>query len=198
MAESLNPLLSDRAEGSDWLRQTDMSAPQRHRSDTISADAALPGDDESPRLRRAEPSDLATVFAMRNLLEIVRWTESGREVTMDEHRLWFESRMTSPDARLMLIEVEGTPAGALDLARKGNEVVISIYLLSPLRGHGHGRRLIREACRIAREAWGGVTVAARILSDNQASLHAFAAAGFVEATSEGRVIVMKQTPEAAA
>ena len=77
------------------------------------------------------------------------------------------------------------------------KAVISIYLLSPLRGRGHGRRLIREACATARRNWGPLTVVARILSDNQPSQHAFSAAGFVETGSEGRVIVMKQTHHAA-
>ena len=152
--------------------------------------------DETPRLRAAEEGDLGAVFAMRNLLEIVRWTESGREVTMDEHRGWFAARLAGSESRLFLIEVEGTPAGALDLARRGDEAVISIYLLSPLRGHGHGRRLIGEACSLAREFWGPVTVTARILSDNQASLHAFAAAGFVETGNEGRVVIMQLAPRA--
>jgi L-amino acid N-acyltransferase YncA len=153
--------------------------------------------EEMPCLRPAQPDDLGTVFAMRNLLEIVRWTESGREVTMDEHRAWFASRMTRDENRLFLIEVEGTPAGALDLAQRGAEVTISIYLLSPLRGRGHGRRLIRESCDTARRCWGPLTVVARILSDNEASLHAFGAAGFVETGTEGRVIVMKLPAEAA-
>jgi RimJ/RimL family protein N-acetyltransferase len=156
------------------------------------------GADETPYLRPAEPDDLGSVYAMRNLLEIVRWTESGREVTMEEHRAWFAARIAKGDNRLYLIEVEGTPAGALDLAHRAGEAVISIYLLSPLRGRGHGRRLIREACAAARQCWGAVTVVARILSDNKASLHAFDAAGFVETGSEGRVIVMKLPPAAAA
>ena len=152
--------------------------------------------DETPRLRPALPDDLGAVFAMRNLLEIVRWTESGREVTMEEHRAWFASRLAAADGRLFLIEVEGTPAGALDLERRGDAVVISIYLLSPLRGRGHGRRLIREACAMARQSWGPVAVVARILSNNEASLHAFGAAGFVETGTDGRVIVMRFAPEA--
>jgi L-amino acid N-acyltransferase YncA len=147
--------------------------------------------DETPRLRPAEAGDVGTVFAIRNLLEIVRWTESGREVTMEEHRNWFAARLQGGDTRLFVIEVEGTPAGALDLSRRGEEVVISIYLLSPLRGRGHGRRLIREACSTARQCWGPVTVVARILSDNEPSLHAFGAAGFLETGNEGRVMVMK-------
>ena len=147
--------------------------------------------DETPYLRPAEANDLGSVFAIRNLLEIVRWTESGREVTMDEHRVWFASRLAKDTSRLFLIEVDGTPAGALDLAHRGDEAVISIYLLSPLRGRGHGRRLIREACVAARECWGPITVVARILSDNAPSLHAFGAAGFIETGNEGRVIVMK-------
>lgn len=152
--------------------------------------------DEVPSLRPAELDDLGTVFAMRNLLEIVRWTESGREVTMDEHRTWFTSRMALDDNRLFIVEVEGTPAGAIDLARRGDEVIISIYLLSPLRGRGHGRRLIREACATARHSWGPLAVVARILSDNEPSRHAFGAVGFVETGSEGRVIVMKLPPHA--
>lgn len=150
------------------------------------------GADETPRLRLAQPDDFGSVFAMRNLLEIVRWTESGREVTMDEHRGWFAARIAGGESRLFLIEVEGTPAGAIDLAHRNGEVIISIYLLSPLRGRGHGRRLIREACDTARACWGPVTVVARILSDNDASLHAFGASGFVETGTDGRVIVMKQ------
>ena len=161
-------------------------------SDNSASSAGTP--DETPRLRPAEAGDLGTVFAIRNLLEIVRWTESGREVTMDEHRLWFASRLARDDSRLFLIEVEGTPAGALDLARRGGEAVISIYLLSPLRGRGHGRRLIREACAVARQMWGQITVVARILSDNTPSLHAFGAAGFLEIGNEGRVIVMTLPP----
>jgi len=155
------------------------------------------GLDETPHLRPAEAADLGTVFAMRNLLEIVRWTESGREVTMDEHRAWFASRLAREETRLFLIEVEGTPAGVLDLACRNGEAVISIYLLSPLRGHGHGRRLIREACMIARECWGPVTMVARILSDNHASLHAFSAAGFVETGTDGRTIIMRQAANSA-
>jgi len=170
--------------------------PTNLTSDNPATAAGMP--DETPYLRAAEPGDLGAVYAMRNLLEIVRWTESGREVTMDEHRAWFESRLAGTDNRLFLIEVEGTPAGVLDLAHRGAEVVVSIYLLSPLRGRGHGRRLIREACAHARQCWGPVTVTARILSDNHASLHAFGAAGFVETGSDGRVMVMQQAPGDAA
>jgi len=173
------------------MRVTEMSRLGRTNDDQEGADRASRDDDEIPRLRPA-----GAVFAMRNLLEIVRWTESGREVTMDEHRAWYAARLKEVEARLFLIEVEGTPAGSLDLARVGDEVVISIYLLSPLRGRGHGRRLIREACEIARRCWGPLAVVARILSDNTASLLAFGAAGFVETGSEGRVIVMRRSASA--
>ena len=136
-----------------------------------------------------------TVFAMRNLPEIACWTESGRGVTIEEHSNWFASRLALDDNRLFLIDVLGTHVGSLDLARRGNEVVISIYLLSALRGRGHGRRLIQEACDIAWRSWGPLVVTARILSDNAASLHAFGAAGFAKVGDEGQVIVTQRAPE---
>jgi RimJ/RimL family protein N-acetyltransferase len=143
------------------------------------------------RLRGATDADAAALLAIRNHPNVRPYGWSTRVIHRDEHRRWLKTKLDDPDVRLYVIDINGQPAGLLRLDRRGPDAEVSLALLPKHRGRGAGREAIRAARRLADEELGAKEVVAEIRPENQASLGAFAAAGFTEVSRNAAKVVMR-------
>lgn len=102
-------------------------------------------------VRAATPADepfLRDVFASTRVDELagVSWGDATRQAFLDQQ---FDAqdadyRRRFPEARFLVVELDGTPVGRLYLADDGNVVhVLDIALLPEHRGRGYGDALLR-------------------------------------------------------
>jgi RimJ/RimL family protein N-acetyltransferase len=128
-------------------------------------------------LREATLADAEMVFEWRNDPTIVALGTTRLPVGWDEHLAWFRATVDGDERLLLLVQVDGRPAGQVRFDRASDgAVVVSIYLLAPFRGRGIGTQALRAAC--ARALMHASAVIAFVRDDNAASLAAFAGAGF--------------------
>lgn len=149
---------------------------------TASVSAAL--------LRPAVPDDARTIFAWRNLPEIVALSSEKKVVGWDEHLAWFSKCLSAPDThRILLVVEDGREIGAVRFDRSdASTAAISVYLLSPHTGRGLGARAISAGIEAIAEAWPGLTrVLAFVLTDNIRGQRSFEKAGFTIAAAPAKL-----------
>jgi RimJ/RimL family protein N-acetyltransferase len=136
---------------------------------------------EEGSVRSARVDDEDRLFQWRNDPWIVSLSGSQREVTRDEHAAWFLRTVHSPDHLVLVVEVNGEPAGSVRFDRSEHSAaVVTIYLLQPFTGRGLGVAALREGCHRAFERWPDLLcVRAHINRDNRRSARAFGKAGFI-------------------
>lgn len=144
-------------------------------------------------LRPAELHDAEEIFRWRNDPVTRAQSFTSVMITWPEHLAWFEKTLQREDRLLLLGVVGKKKIGVLrfDLAQ-AEEAEININLAPESRGQGYGAALIRAGSRRLFEKYPSVRrVYARIKSDNQASLRAFAKAGFLPfAENEYKTLVL--------
>ncbi len=139
-------------------------------------------------LRPATAADSARLREWRNDPETVAASLSGRGVEAEEHHAWLTRVLADPAERLFIVESGGEPVGQVRLERHEDETLeLHIGLAAEARGRGVGRQALELAWQ---EAGGPVT--ARVLRDNERSLRAFAAAGFLERWRDEREVLLER------
>lgn len=134
---------------------------------------------DSTSLRPVKDSDKDLVFNWRNDPLIVALSSSQKTISRAEHEAWFPEMLKSPDIKAFIIEAGGQPAGQLRFEKKpGGLCEVTIYLMAPYKGQGHGPQALRRGVAEMKKIWPGVRVVAYIRSDNRASIAAFAQGGF--------------------
>jgi len=133
-------------------------------------------------LRRARADDAGTILRWRNDPWIVSLGKGGRTVAPAEHAAWMQRVLSNPDDHLLLvIVVQGTDAGLVRLDREGAAALVTIYLMQPFIGKGHGSAALRLAIAEGFAAWPQLeALHAEVRRDNRASLALFARCGFAE------------------
>jgi perosamine synthetase len=145
----------------------------------------------SLHVRPALPRDADRLFAWRNEPWVVSQGASQRTVTRAEHDAWFARTLEQSVRELFLVEIDGEPVGMVRYDFTGAaEAAISLYLLPPHPGHGHGTKVVQATApqillerRIAR-------LVARVRDDNAASLRFFGKLGFRDIGGEGELRVL--------
>jgi len=130
-------------------------------------------------LRAAREEDSEMLMALRNDPDAVRFSVTGRAVTSDEHERWFRRVRSDPSrCRLWIAEDGATPVGQVRVDLKGDSGTVSIAVGPGHRGRGVGTAMLRAVVVRAGSDGAPSRLTAVVRSDNAASLHAFAAAGF--------------------
>jgi SAM-dependent methyltransferase len=146
----------------------------------------LPGCAASLRLAGAE--DKECVFRWRNDPFIVERSSSRKGVEWDAHSAWFDKSLESNDHLILLVETAGAAAGLIRFECRGNDAVITAYLMPEFTGRGLGVSAIAKACVIAFGRWPGVrAILAFVRDDNREGQSAFAKSGFVRSQDGGDV-----------
>ena len=144
-----------------------------------------PGSFGSVRLRRAEAADCAFVWNVNNEPSVRAQSIRSAPIPFEEHAAWFARKLADANALLWVAEApEAVGVVRCDRAAAGAE--ISLALTPGARGRGLGAAMIAAASAAAAEALGVSVVVALVRPENQASLRAFARAGFSHAGRESR------------
>lgn len=118
-------------------------------------------------------------MALRNDPDAVRYSVSGRAVTSEEHGHWFSAVRSDPSRCHIWIAEDGAETvGQVRIDLNGDSGAVSIAVGVGHRGRGIGTAMLKAV--VAQVGIDGAPsrLTAVVRSDNAASLHAFAAAGF--------------------
>lgn len=137
-------------------------------------------------MRPAETADARRLLSLRNDPLIVSLSRSGRPVTWEEHEQWFAQVLAAPERhRIYFLTQERKTVGVLRFDRASEDSAeITIYLLKSATGRGLGTEIIRRGCAMITRDWRITKVLAHIIRGNEASMRAFAKAGFEPASAE--------------
>lgn len=135
-------------------------------------------------LRRAELGDCDNVYTWRNADETRRYSFGYDPIFRDEHDRWFAATLANPGQVLLIGECQGEAVGVLRYDLKGEDAMVSVYLVPGKHGYGYGPHLLRAGCNWLRENHPGMrSVMAEVLMANRSSVKAFLEAGFEHHTS---------------
>jgi RimJ/RimL family protein N-acetyltransferase len=137
--------------------------------------------DPGVELRCAREADARAIWEWRNEPAARAASFSSEAIPYESHEHWFRARLAEPATRFLIaVDPDGAEIGYVRFALSGEEAEIGVGLAPSARGRGYGRRVISGACDELLATSPVRRVLARVKSANEASLHAFRAAGFVE------------------
>ncbi len=97
-------------------------------------------------LRPMDRTDLEKVLAWRNHPNVRRYMYTQHEITMDEHRSWFERTTTNSHKHLLIFELNARPSGYISFSEIACFGVADWgFYMSPDAPRGSGRLLGRAA-----------------------------------------------------
>lgn len=93
-------------------------------------------------IRDMSADDLENVLAWRNHPEIRRYMYTQHEITMAEHRAWFERNSQDHKKHLLIFEVDGVAQGFVNITELAVHGIADWgFYVSPDASKGTGRRL---------------------------------------------------------
>lgn len=136
-------------------------------------------------LRAVDSGDAERLRAWRNDPETRRWSRSSHEITPEEHAGWFGRALADPSARLWLAESGGRPIGHVRVGPEAQGTAeIHVTLAPEARGRGLGATVLMQAAARALAEPGVGLLCAHVKPEHEASLRAFARAGFHRAGAD--------------
>lgn len=130
-------------------------------------------------LRPACLEDCRSLWEWRNDPDTREASFHTETIFFDDHRVWFENRIGSPDWRIFIVlNSEGQEIGYVRFQQNGSDAEISIALDPQERGKGYGPAAVRMASEQMLSEGNVTQVIALIKHSNPASRQAFERAGF--------------------
>jgi len=87
-------------------------------------------------------ADLEQVLAWRNHPDVRRYMYTQHEITLDEHKRWFERTVPDPKKHLLIFEVNHLPLGFVNFNEVGNGGIANWgFYVAPDAPKGSGRQL---------------------------------------------------------
>jgi RimJ/RimL family protein N-acetyltransferase len=152
----------------------------------------MPSEPDAVSLRPAHEDDRDLLLAWRNEPAVRAASRSAGEVSPEEHAAWFARRLADPGTRIFVVEYDGVPAGQVRVDRvDGSRGEIHIALTGAARGMGLAAPALRAAARRGADELGFDRIEANVRATNEASLRAFARAGFVEARRDADWVALE-------
>lgn len=135
--------------------------------------------------RRMSENDLEYVLAWRNHPDIRRFMLSQHEITIAEHRAWFDHASRDETRALLVIEEHGQPRGCVIFSGvQKNATADWSFYSAPGNPAGSGTRICSTALDFAFSELELHKVAGQVLDFNQASICVHQRLGF---TQEGNL-----------
>lgn len=123
--------------------------------------------------------DLTVVLAWRNHPDIRRFMYTTHEITMEEHRRWFERTAGDPNKMVLIFECDGIRNGFVQFSRhKVSRVADWGFYVAPDAPKGTGRRLGQTAIDYAFTEWGLHKICGQALAFNEPSVGFHQAMGY--------------------
>ena len=133
-------------------------------------------------LQPIQPEDCRLIWEWANDPATRAWSFAQDPVPWEQHRVWFETKLTDPLTHLYVaLDAGRVPAGQIRFQVEGEAATVSVSLAPEQRGKGYGAEIIRLGTQ---QIWATTEVTqihAYIKLGNDASIRAFAKAGFVGA-----------------
>ena len=134
---------------------------------------------ESCLIRPMQRQDLERVLDWRNHPDIRRVMLTQHEITLPEHRVWFERSSADPAKRLLIVEEHGVPLGYVHFIGVATGAAADWgFYAAPDADKGSGRKLGRAALHFAFQGLGLHKVCGQALSFNHASVRFHRSLGF--------------------
>jgi RimJ/RimL family protein N-acetyltransferase len=140
-------------------------------------------------LRPAAAADCRRIWLWRNDDDTRRASLDSAPIPWETHERWFGEALASDRRKIFVVVAEGRDAGVVRLDLDGGRGTVSIHLAPERRGQGLGPAALDALAEVAFDALGVAELIALVKPDNQASLSAFAKAGF-SVTRPGPVVVL--------
>lgn len=133
-------------------------------------------------VRPMTTADLALVLQWRNHPEVRRHMYSRHDISIDEHRQWFEREAVDARSHLLLLEIAGNPRGYIRFHEASTGVADWGFYAAPDAPTGTGTALGQAALEHAFSVLGLHKVCGQVLVRNERSVRFHERHGF---TREG-------------
>jgi UDP-4-amino-4,6-dideoxy-N-acetyl-beta-L-altrosamine N-acetyltransferase len=102
------------------------------------------------RIRVMTDADLERVLHWRNHPNVRRYMYTQHEISLDEHRSWFERNVDNPLKHLLIFELASVPRGYINFTRHSASAVADWgFYIAPDAPKGAGSQLGQAALRYA-------------------------------------------------
>jgi len=129
--------------------------------------------------RFADEQDLEDLFEWRNQPSTRKYSFQTDEITIDQHKAWFERSLKNPKRNIFIALTEkNEKIGQVRFDRDGLEAEVSIGLAERFMGKGYGTQMLTEACELYFNNYEVDIIIAKIKKENSASVRAFEKSGF--------------------
>lgn len=122
-----------------------------------------------PRLRRMTEADLEMVLEWRNHPDVRRHMYSQAEIGLEEHSRWFATASKDARRHLLIFELDGRPAGYVNLLEDEPGQAYWGFYLAPQAAKGSGRLLGAQASAYVFETLGLQRMWGEVLAENSVS-----------------------------
>ena len=133
--------------------------------------------------RLAGEGDLVQVFEWANDPLTRANSYNSEQIQLGQHTAWFRRKITQPDTRMFIAELDGRPAGMVRYDSAGDHSVVGVLVGAEFRGRGLAQIFLRETAVLYFKTF-TVPIHAFIKADNKASVRAFELAGYKFVRSE--------------
>lgn len=145
-------------------------------------------------LRAATTDDATRLYRWRNDPVTRQMFRSTGLVEWHDHVRWLDKTLHDSDRMLLVAESSGEPCAVIRFDRLSTtgSAEVSVNVSPDFRGRGVGTETIRAGTAHALTVY--TVVQARVKAENEASIHAFTAAGYarVAATTDEVVLVAER------
>jgi RimJ/RimL family protein N-acetyltransferase len=143
-------------------------------------------------LRQATADDAELLLTWRNEPTTRQASFDTGNVDRETHIRWLDRRLTDPRCVLLIVTIDGEPAGQLRIDLEDNDkATVSIGLAPRARGRRLAAPALRLAEPVAREH-GAVRLVAQVKADNEPSLRAFRRSGYHEVGRTAQVVTLER------
>ncbi len=134
-------------------------------------------------LRRASVDDARFVWEVNNHPSVRAQSVSTAPIPWESHEAWFARRIADAATLFFIATCGADPAAVVRFEVQDTEATISVAVAPTFRGHGLGSRVIASATDELARARPGTCAVALVRLGNEASLRAFARAGYLRTGS---------------
>jgi len=140
--------------------------------------------------------DAARLLAWRNDPETRRWSRTSHTLQPEEHAGWLQRKLADASTQLWLAEHEGSPVAQVRVeSERDGTAEIHVAVAPDARGQGVGSAARALAATRALAQPGAGVLCTHVKPGNDASLRAFARAGFrVAAKDADGLVRLERTP----
>jgi len=130
--------------------------------------------------RKALPEDMLDIFSWRNDIETRKNSFNSSEVSLEEHKSWFEKVLSSHSNHLFILLDNSEKIGVIRFDRlKNNIAEISINLSPEKRGKGYGTLGIKLLSNYYLKEFNLDYILSKIKKENASSINSFKQAGYI-------------------